>query len=128
MRNYFVSCTIRQRDKSGAILTIFVSIVNLAKTHLRPSGLIATKNRPQRTGLCGAEGIRTLDLYSAIVALSQTELQPQTLHRLGSGLATACHAQKESIAEREDERQIGEGFGESEFRIGRRNHRFTQIF
>ena len=88
MRNYFVSCTIRQRDKSGAILTIFVSIVNLAKTHLRPSGLIATKNRPQRTGLCGAKGIRTLDLYNAIVALSQLSYSPRySFERL-----RACHS------------------------------------
>ena len=47
-----------------------------------------TKNRSLRTGLCGAKGARTLDLYNAIVALSQLSYSPKySFDRL-----RACHS------------------------------------
>ncbi len=82
-----MSDAIRLRNQSGAILTIFMPFVNLAKTHRAyPTG--CNKKPIQRTGLCGAKGIRTLDLYNAIVALSQLSYSPKySFERL-----RACHS------------------------------------
>ncbi len=52
---------------------------------------IVKKNRAFKPGFGGPEGIRTLGLYSAIVALSQLSYRPKS-ERYGSPATPCCQA------------------------------------